>query len=198
LPLHTLARFERWSEVLAEPPSADTGFIARTLNGHARALALMHTGQAAAARALQAELAQLSPPQGKNDGSELLRSMHSIVLSRLTADLAQFDGRSDAALAAAQAAVAAEDALEAREPPLLAVMARQAQGQMLLRAGRAAEAEAAFRADLADQPGSGWALRGLHAALQRQGKSAEAAQVWQQLQRAWSAADPALHKPSAG
>jgi tetratricopeptide (TPR) repeat protein len=198
LPIHTLARFERWAAVLAEPPSTDKGFMARSLDGHARALALLHTGQLAAARALQAEIAQLTPPQGENDGSELLRSMHSIVLARLNAELAQRDGHSEAAVAAAQAAVAAEDAFEAREPPMLAAMARQAQGQLLLSAGRAAEAEAAFRADLADQPGSGWALRGLHAALQRQGKTAEAAIVLDRLQQTWRAADPVLQKSSAG
>jgi hypothetical protein len=192
LPIHTLARFERWSEVLAEPPPSDTGFIARSLNGHARALALMHTGQDVAARALQAELAQLTPPQGKNDGSELMRSMQSVVLSRLTAEVARLDGRTDAALAAAQAAVAAEDAIEDREPPVLAAMARQAQGQLLLTAGRAIESEAAFRADLADQPGSGWALRGLHAALLRQGKIDEAARVRVQWRQAWPTADAAL------
>lgn len=193
LPIHTLARFERWSAVLAEPPSKDTGFMGRSLDGHARALALLHTGQPAAARALQAEIAALTPPQGKNDGSELLRSMHSIVLARLNAELARHEGRADAAVAAAQAAVAAEDAFEAREPPMLAAMARQAQGQVLLAAGRAADAEAAFRADLVDQPGSGWALRGLHAALQRQAKTAEAASVREQLQRTWRAADASLH-----
>lgn len=198
LPIHTLVRFERWAEVLAEPASADKGFMARSLDGHARALALLHTGQLAAARALQAEIAQLTPPQGKKDGNELLRAMHSIVLARLNAELAQRDGRTDEAVAAAQAAVAAEDAFEAREPPMLAAMARQAQGQLLLGAGRAAEAEAAFRADLADQPGSGWALRGLHAALLRQGKTAEAAAVLEQLQRTWRAADAALRPAGAG
>ena len=198
LPVHTLVRFERWAEVLAEPASADKGFMARSLDGHARALALLHTGQLAAARALQAEIAQLTPPQGKKDGNELLRAMHSIVLARLNAELAQRDGRTDEAVAAAQAAVAAEDAFEAREPPMLAAMARQAQGQLLLGAGRAAEAEAAFRADLADQPGSGWALRGLHAALLRQGKTAEAAAVLEQLQRTWRAADAALRPAGAG
>ena len=192
LPIHTLARFERWAAVLAEPPSTDKGFMARSLDGHARALALMHTGQLAAARSLHSEIARLTPPQGNNDGSELLRAMHGIVLARLNAELAQRDGRTDAAITAAQAAVAAEDALEAREPPMLAAMARQAQGQLLLGADRAAEAEAAFRADLADQPGSGWALRGLHAALLRQGKAAEAADVLQSLQRNWRAADPGL------
>ena len=197
LPVHTLARFERWAAVLAEPTSPDKGFMARPRDGHARALALQHTGQHAPARALQAEIAQLTPPQGKNDGSELLRSMHSIVLARLNAELAQREGRTDAAVAAAQAAVTAEDAFEAREPPMLAAMARQAQGQLLLGAGRAVEAETAFRADLTDQPGSGWALRGLHLALQRQGKSAEAAEVRQQLQRVWGAADPALRPASA-
>ena len=198
LPIHTLARFERWAAVLAEPPSPDKGFMARALDGHARALALLHTGQLEAARALQTEMTQLTPPQGQNDGSELLRAMHAIVLSRLSAELAQAEGRTDAAIAAAQAAVTAEDAFEAREPPMLAVMARQAQGRLLLGAGRALEAEAAFRADLADQPGSGWALRGLHAALQRQGKSAQAAAVLEQLQRSWRAADPALRPASAG
>ena len=198
LPIHTLARFERWAAVLAEPPSPDNGFVARTLDGHARALALLYTGQLEAARALQTEIAQLALPQGKADGNELLRAMHSILLSRLSAEQAQAEGRTDAAVTAAQAAVAAEDAFEAREPPMLAAMARQAQGQLLLGAGRATEAEAAFRADLADQPGSGWALRGLHAALQRQGKSAQAAAVLEQLQRAWRTADPALWPASAG
>lgn len=198
LPIHTLARFERWAAVLAEPTSTDTGFMARSIDGHARALALLHTGQLARARALQAEIAQLAPPQGQNDGSELLRAMHSIVLARLNAELAQRDGRTDAAVAAAQAAVEAEDAFEAREPPMLAAMARQAQGQLLLSAGRAAEAEAAFRADLADQPGSGWALRGLHTALQRQGKTAEAVSVLERLHRTWPAADAVLQKSSAG
>jgi len=198
LPVHTLTRFERWAAVLAEPPSIDKGFMARSLDGHARALALLHTGQIAAARSLQAEIAQLTPPQGKNDGSELLRAMHSIVLARLNAELARRDGRIDAAVAAAQAAVTAEDAFEAREPPMLAAMARQAQGQLLLSAGRAAEAEAAFRADLADQPGSGWALRGLHAALQSQGKAVEAASVRDRLDRDWPAADPVLKKMNAG
>jgi len=198
LPIHTLARFERWAAVLAEPPSADTGFMGRSLDGHARALALLRTGQPGASRALQAEIAQLKPPQGQNDGSELLRAMHSIVAARLESELALADGRTDAAVAAAQKAVMAEDAFEAREPPMLAAMARQAQGRLLLNAGRVAEAEAAFRADLADQPGSGWALRGLHAALLRQGRAEEASQVLQLLQRQWSAADPALRTAGAG
>ena len=93
--------------------------IAQSNAFHGRRLSatLLHTGQLAAARTLQAEIAQLTPPQGKEDGNELLRAMHSIVLARLNAELAQRDGRTDVAVAAAQAAVAAEDAVEAREPP---------------------------------------------------------------------------------
>jgi predicted Zn-dependent protease len=65
-------------------------------------------------------------------------------------------------------------------------------GDMQLRLGRAAAAEATYRADLVLQPESGWALQGLARALAAQGKAAEAAEVRSRAERAWAQADAAL------
>jgi hypothetical protein len=56
-------------------------------------------------------------------------------------------------------------------------------------AGRHAEAEAVYRENLARFKDNGWALHGLAAALDAQGKSAEAAEVRAEIAEAWSEAD---------
>ena len=84
--------------------------------------------------------------------------MLTTLSSQLKAEAAFARGDVEAALAAEREAIRAEEAMGG-EPPLLAGGSQVALGDLLLRAGRHAEAEAAFRADLALQPGSGWASR---------------------------------------
>jgi Flp pilus assembly protein TadD len=86
-------------------------------------------------------------------------------------------------------AVAAEDALLYGEPPEWSIPTRQDLGAVLLAAGRAAEAEQAFRDDLAHFPENGWSLRGLTLALRAQGKNAEADRTDAEFQRVWASAD---------
>ena len=66
---------------------------------------------------------------------------------------------------------------------------RHAYGAALLQAGRFADAEAAFREDLAKLPGNGWGLYGLSRALALQKKTAEAAAVEKQFDDVWKQAD---------
>jgi hypothetical protein len=62
-----------------------------------------------------------------------------------------------------------------------------------LKAARWAEAEASFRADLAEHPASGSALRGLPQVLQAQHKpAAEMASVKAQLATSFGGADAAI------
>ena len=63
---------------------------------------------------------------------------------------------------------------------------------MLLSAGRPAEAEKVYRADLAYWPENGWSLFGLQQALEAQGKIAEAAEAAARFAKAWSRADVTL------
>jgi hypothetical protein len=63
---------------------------------------------------------------------------------------------------------------------------------VLLKAGWIAEAEKVFRLDLARNPGSGRALYGLMTSLERQKRSAEAALVKAEFDRAWKQATSPL------
>jgi hypothetical protein len=60
---------------------------------------------------------------------------------------------------------------------------------VLLRAGKPAEAEAVYRADLAIWRENGWSLMGLRDALQAQGRAPEAREADARLRKAWANAD---------
>ncbi|HYL30397.1 MAG TPA: tetratricopeptide repeat protein, partial [Gemmatimonadales bacterium] len=66
---------------------------------------------------------------------------------------------------------------------------RQVLGNTLLAAGRAREAEAAFREDLKHNRENGWSLHGLAAALAKQGRKKEAAAIMARFNAAWAEAD---------
>jgi hypothetical protein len=63
---------------------------------------------------------------------------------------------------------------------------------VLLEGGRAAEAEAVYRADLDEWPKNGWSLFGLSKALAAQKKADEAAWAQEGFGRAWARADVVL------
>ena len=86
-----------------------------------------------------------------------------------------------------ESAVAQEDALQYDEPEPLPFAARHWLGAALIEAGRHAEAEQVYRADLTDHPHNGWSLFGLKTALDAQGKSSP--EVDQELAASWARAD---------
>ena len=80
-----------------------------------------------------------------------------------------------AAIAHFERAVAGQDALPYTEPPFWYYPTRQSLGLALLRAGRAADAEAVYRKDLQAYPHNGWSTFGLIQSLEAQGKIDDAA-----------------------
>ena len=88
-------------------------------------------------------------------------------------------------------AVNLESQLLYGEPPEWSIPPRQDLGALLLRVGRAADAEQVFRADLEHFPENGWSLYGLMQSLQAQGRQAEAQQVSADFERVWATADVA-------
>ena len=121
----------------------------------------------------------------------MMAEMLATLSSQLKAEVAFARGDLDAAVVTAREAIRSELAMGG-EPPLLAGGSQIALGDLLLRAGRFPEAEAAYRADLVLQPGSGWALRGLQVALAAQNRGADAQQAQAEWARAWQEADAAL------
>jgi len=196
LPLVTLVRLERWSDVFAEPvPYGESG-VAPALTEFALGIALVRTGRLDEARDRSAALQlALDAPVLKGAtimGDDPVRTMLEVFAGRLTAEIAGAEGRAADALAALTRAAELEDGLHANEPPILGSASRLALGEVMLRARRARDAEAAYRAELVAQPGSGWALSGLARALEQQGRAEDARRVRVESERAWLHADEAL------
>lgn len=189
-----LVRFGQWEEVLAEPAPRADFLYACALWRAARATALTALGrldEAEKERALFGEQAAAMPADrtfGNNAAADLL----AIAGKVLEGEIAARRGRFDEAIIALRDAAAREDALRYDEPPDWIQPVRHALGAVLLRAGRAVEAEAAYREDLAKWRENGWSLRGLAAALEAQGKSAEAAAASARFAKAWTDADTAI------
>jgi hypothetical protein len=197
LPLLTLLRLERWDALLVEPLATGGKGMAAVLGEQARGVALVRTGRLPEARAAleaadagAATLRAAHASDSKDDTG--VRSLADAALARLRAELAVAKRQTDEALAQQARAIAASKDADEEEPPALAAGARLALGELQLQLGRSADAEATFRADLAELPDSGWALNGLARALAAQGKSAEAAAVRARGERAWPQADSAL------
>ena len=193
MPLLANVRFGRWEAVLAEPEPAEDLPYPRALRHYARALARIATGDAAAADVELASLRRLRADDrlkgvtiwDLNAGTSLL----DIAQASVEGELAAARGDWTASIAALRRAVARDDALTYDEPPPWHLPPRQQLGAVLLRAGRAAQAEKAFRQDLVRHPENGWSLAGLAASLRAQGRLTEAERVQTRFRRAWATAD---------
>ena len=193
MPLLTLVRLGRFDDALKEPPIAGDAGMASGVRDHARGMALARIGQLPAAREAAASLKRAidsSTSAKKPDAST--QAVLAVLSAQLQGEIESASGDTAAARVTLQRAAELEDALEANEPPILGAGSRLLLGDVLLRAGRWADAEAAFGSDLKGQPGNGWALRGLLNAIERQSRSTEAAGVRSQYERAWVRADAAL------
>jgi len=93
----------------------------------------------------------------------------------------------DTAIPKLRAAVQLEDHLRYDEPPDWVQSVRHTLGVVLLRTGRAGEAEDVYREDLQKNPENGWALMGLRDTLRMQGK--DAAKADRRFRTAWAHAD---------
>lgn len=185
----TLTTFGRWDEVLAEPLPPATMQFPRVMAYYARGVAFAARGDEASAKiALDSVMAigRAYPADGE------FSAPISIAVHALMGEIATRAGRHAEAIPHFKEAVKIEDAGLYFEPPKWYYPARQSLGAVLLKAGRAAEAEAVYREDLKRFPENGWSLHGLAAALKAQNKMAEVAAVEQRFAKAWSGADVTL------
>ncbi|HZN32882.1 MAG TPA: tetratricopeptide repeat protein [Pirellulaceae bacterium] len=191
MPLEVLVRFGRWDEVLAAPEPPEHLPLSRALRHVSRGIAFAAKGQSDTARAeQQAFLAarKLVPGNvtfGNNKAAELMNVAEKL----LAGEILWRDGKNDAAFSALREAIKLEDQLRYSEPPDWIHPVRHALGATLLAAGRAAEAEAVYREDLAKLPSNGWSLYGLAECLKQQGKLAESRELEARFREVWKDAD---------
>ena len=192
-PLYTKMRFGMWDDVLAEAaPAADLPFMTAMWHA-ARGLAHAAQGRVDEAETERAAVAKIKDdPALKTLGVSSVNFAASIVAIAHEVLSGEIEARRRRAGEAARhfgEAVAIEDNLTYMEPPDWPVPVRQLQGAAMLELGRAKEAEAAFRDDMKKFPDNGWSLSGLQAALEKQGKTSEAATVKARLDERWKMAD---------
>tara|TARA_R110001599_G_scaffold353688_1_gene595332 strand:+ start:13920 stop:15659 length:1740 start_codon:yes stop_codon:yes gene_type:complete len=195
VPLLSLVRFAHWEEILQEPQPPQELAYSTAIWHYARAIALARTGELAAA---QSEIDAMQPLMDNEsiwflDGNDYPASKILAIADFLAkGELALAEENYPAAIAAYRAAVDTQDTLPYTEPPFWYYPTRQTLGHALLLAGDNVEAEAVFRADLAQYPRNGWSLFGLARSLEAQGKEKEAALVQQRFGNIWARADVSL------
>ena len=186
-----LVRFGLWDEAIAlgAPDARAPGLTAGYL--FSRGVALAARGRLEDAHAALAQMQQLAAavPADAHAGFNSLKDILAVAEPIVAARIAATEQRNDEALVRLHEAVAAEDRLSYNEPADWFFPARHLLGAQLLIAGRATEAERVYREDLQRNPGNGWALYGLAAAMREQGKSRDAARVTREFENAWRHAD---------
>lgn len=190
-PLLTAVRFHDWKRVLAAKEPAEDLPISRGLRHYARGVAFAAQGDAERAAKERANLGQIiaTLPNESRYGNSPAKEVLSVGLALVDARIARQKGDLAKAASDLGVAVAMQDKLAYNEPADWHYPVRESLGAALLKAGRAPEAEAVFRADLIKNPRGGRSLFGLAASLEAQGKSDEAMLVRQQFNDAWRTAE---------
>jgi len=192
--MFTLIRFGHWDEMLRELPPPKGLHLAEGIWRLGRGLGSVATGRLPEAEGSRYALSRLTKQfrRTKSLEEKLERDLLRIAERLLAGDIAARRKRYDEAIKAAKEAVKIEASLQYSEPPLWPLSARHFLGPVLLLAGRAAEAEREYRADLKRYPENGWALFGLAQSLKAQQKDSEAAEITERFQKAWAHADVTL------
>jgi tetratricopeptide (TPR) repeat protein len=192
-PFFALARFGRWTDILAAPAPPPEQRFAHGIYHYARGLALARTGDTGgSARELEAlEAIRAATPGGTRVGFNRAAPLLQIGTLVLSGEIALARGRANEAIADLRRAAAIEDTLSYGEPPDWPVPVRHHLGAALLAANRPEEAEAVYLEDLRVNRENGWALLGLLQSLRAQHRSDEAATVARRLAAAWPHTDVA-------
>lgn len=191
-PYWALARFGHWQEILQEPAPPDSSLFLTGSWHYVRGLAQVATQQIPQAKQelkkLHIVLERLSkndPVISKNSAGSILHVASEVLTGEIAAAKNQFDQ----AISHLDKAVRLNDALLYTEPPEFHFPPRLALGAILLKAGRADEAETVYWEDLKRFRNNGWALFGLMQALTAQNKTERAAIVKERFEQTWQRAN---------
>lgn len=193
IPLYTYVKFGLWDEILAQTSPAEDLVYPTGVWHFARGMAYTAKGQIhQASQELKALKAIAASPA--LDGVtiwDINTTAHLLQIGSevLAGELAAKQGNFEEAIAHLRKGIELEESLNYDEPAPWYSPLRQTLGLVLLQANRLAEAEQAYREDLAQYPENGWSLYGLAQSLRAQGRMSEAQQTQARFEQAWRYAD---------
>ncbi|HEX6278404.1 MAG TPA: alpha/beta fold hydrolase, partial [Pyrinomonadaceae bacterium] len=200
MPYHlvTLARFQKWDDILAYPQPEAEMKVTNAIWRLARGLAYNEKGRTREAEAEQNSLRTTvgTIPADAGIGNSSAHGVLKVATELLLGEIAFGKGDTKSGIDALRRAVAAEDLVNYNEPPDWHLPTREWLGRALMRAGQFAEAEAVFRKEIEKNPKNGRGLFGLAEALEKQGKATSAALVRKEFEAAWKDADTKLSTAS--
>lgn len=190
-PLEVLMRFGRWDEILAQAPFPEFTPFSRAIQHYARAVSYTAREDIPNATREEAAFAEARKRVSAEAtfGNNLATTLLDVAESLMKGEILFRSGKIDEGLDVLREAVARENKVVYDEPPDWIQPTRHPLGAALLQAGRLAEAEEVFRADLDKLPGNGWGLFGLARALRLQKKDAEASKYEKEFEEVWKKAD---------
>lgn len=197
IPLYAMVKFGKWEEILKETAPDSDLLYPNGVWHFSRGLAYTRTNQLEPAKMELEKLKNIAADTSLkyvtiwdiNTTFDLLQIATEILSGELAAKHRDFA----TAIAHLQRAVELEDNLTYDEPPPWYTPARHNLGAVLLEAGRAAEAQKVYEADLQKYPENGWALFGLQQSLLAQKNNAEAEAAKKRFAQAWLGADVTLN-----
>ncbi len=187
-----MIRFGEWDKILATPDPGEKFPINRSIWHMARSVSWAAKGDVSRARMEQALFYEGREAALGSDSWFYFSPTENVLKvaeHMMNGEIRLAMGDLDKSIVHLKKAVAMEDQLVYIEPPDWLMPTRHALGAVMIKAGKFAEAEAVYRADMAKTPESGWALYGLSQALRGQGKEEEALVVDKAFNRVWAKAD---------
>jgi tetratricopeptide (TPR) repeat protein len=185
--LLALVRFGRFEDILEDMKTRTPGSLSGPAWDFAQGYAKLRAGDREAAKTHLAAVLEAANTSTAQFGVNPAKKLFGILGGILEGEIALAGGAGPAALAAFERAVSIEESLVWDEPEPLPFSARHWLGAALLQAGRPADAERVYRADLENHPRNGWSLLGLAQALGAQGKPAR--EAGEEFDRAWVRSD---------
>lgn len=194
-PMIAYTRFGKWNDILALPDPGNDILYAQVMWRFSRGMAFIRTGHEKEA------ISELSKLDSLNRLDTLktiyisfnpVSSSSQIASNLLRGEILMSEKKVDAALKEFQNAVVVEDSLRYNEPPDWKIPARHFLGAALVDAGKFAEAEQVYLADLKINRENGWALTGLQKCLLKLGKKSEMTSTAKRFGKAWKNADIAI------
>ena len=189
LPWLAMVQAQRWQAILdTELPPVwwrHERAVAHFARGMAHAVGQRDAGEA------QFELVRLEQLAQRGDADPVDRSAPTLrmAVASLRGEVAWARGDRDTALTWLKKAQQLEEQIDGGEVASFGAITAPALGSALTAMGRAGEAEAVYRAQLARWPGDPRALHGLARSLAQQGRADEASTTRAAFDKAWQRAD---------
>ncbi len=200
-PYYIAVKFGMWDDILSIPLPEDSLVYPTSILHYARGMAYL--GKDSVGKAEQ-ELGRLKSLSQHADLQEITIwdinntfDLVQIAVNVLSAEIFHERKQYAKAIPLFYDAILIEDELNYNEPPDWFFSVRHHLGQVLLKAGKYAEAEKIYLQDLDTYPENGWALIGLYTTLQKQQRTEEAEAVKKRFDNAWQYADMEISASSA-